>query len=86
MQEKGGVKREVLILGGAGRVGQKRLKKIIEKKSIKGKSVKKIKLFEIVDAVYPQNTGIEIETLTGEITKPETSIKLVASKPKIIFH
>ncbi len=55
---------EVLILGGAGMVGQKLLKKIIEKKNINGKSVSKIKLFDIVDAAYPENTGIEIETLT----------------------
>ena len=54
---------EVLILGGAGMVGQKLLNKIIEKKSINGKSVSKIKLFDIVDATYPENTGIEIETI-----------------------
>ena len=77
---------EVLILGGAGMVGQKLLKKIIEKKYINGKSVSKIKLFDIVEAVYPENTGIEIETITGDISKPETSINLVESKPDIIFH
>ncbi len=49
---------EVLILGGAGMVGQKLLNKIIEKKSINGKSVSKIKLFDIVDVTYPENTGI----------------------------
>ena len=76
---------EVLILGGAGMVGQKLLNKIIEKKSINGKSVSKIKLFDIVDASYPENSGIEIETLTGDISKPETSINLVASKPEIIL-
>ena len=55
---------EVLILGGAGMVGQKLLKKIIEKKQINGKPVSKIKLFDIVEASYPENTEIEIETFT----------------------
>ena len=77
---------EVLILGGAGMVGQKLLKKILEKKQINGKSVSKIKLFDIVKAQYPENTEIEIETFTGDISKPETSKNLVASKPEIIFH
>ena len=56
---------EVLILGGAGMVGQKLLKKIIEKRNINGKAVSKIKLFDIVDADYPENTGIEIEIQTN---------------------
>ena len=77
---------EILILGGAGMVGQKLLKKIIEIKSLNGKPISKIKLFDIVDAKYPEDCGIEIETLTGDISKPETSKDLISSKPEIIFH
>ena len=75
---------EVLILGGAGMVGQKLLKKIIEKKTINGKSVNKIKLL-IVEATYPENTGIEIETLTGDISKPETSTEFGSIKTRNYF-
>ena len=67
---------EVFILGGAGMVGQKLLKKILEKKQINGKSVSKIKLFDIVKAQYPENTEIEIETFTGDISKPSIQAKI----------
>ncbi len=77
---------EVLILGAAGMVGQKLLHKLIEKKSVKGKKIKKFKLFDIMEAPFPNDTNFEVEIITGDISKKEISKSLVSSKPDIIFH
>ncbi len=77
---------EILILGAAGMVGQKLLNRIISKKKLNGKMVKKIKLFDIIEAPFPKNTDIQIETTVGDISKDKTSKDLIDSKPEIIFH
>ena len=77
---------KILILGGAGMVGQKLLNKILDKQELRDKKDSEITLFDIIKAPYPGNTSIPIITKSGDISDPSVSADIVSSKPDVIFH
>jgi len=77
---------KILIMGGAGMVGQKLLNKILDKQELRNKKVSEITLFDIIKAPYPENTTIPIITKSGDISDPSVSADIVSSKPDVIFH
>ena len=68
---------KILIMGGAGMIGQKLLNLILQKEDIKSKKVSEITLFDIIDAPYPENSKIPIITKTGDISDPKISSNLI---------
>ena len=77
---------KILIMGGAGMIGQKLLNLILNKGELRGQKINEITLFDIIDAPYPKNTSTSIITKTGDISDPKISNDLVSSEPDIIFH
>ena len=77
---------KVLIMGGAGMIGQKLLNLILKNKKLKNEEITEITLFDIIESPYPLNSSIPIITKSGDISDPKTSIDLISSKPDIIFH
>ena len=77
---------KILIMGGAGMVGQKLLKQILKKQDLRSQKITEIILFDIIKAPYPDNTTIPIITKSGDISDPSVSADIVSSKPDVIFH
>lgn len=77
---------KILIMGGAGMIGQKLLNLILNKGELRSQKISEITLFDIVDAPHPTNTSISIITKTGDISDPSVSNDLVSSEPDVIFH
>ena len=77
---------KILIMGGAGMVGQKLLNLILKKQELRNKKVSEITLFDIIKAPYPQNSSIPIITKSGDISDPTVSNDIISSKPDVIFH
>ena len=77
---------KILIMGGAGMIGQKLLNLILKKEEINNEKISEITLFDIIDAPYPQNSMISIKSTSGDISDEKVSKNLISSKPDIIFH
>ena len=77
---------KVLIMGGAGMIGQKLLNLILSKKKIQNQDVSEITLFDIIESPYPLGTSIPISVKSGDISNPQTSTDLVSTRPDVIFH
>ena len=77
---------KILIMGGAGMIGQKLLNLILKKEEISNEKISEITLFDIIDAPYPQDTNILINSTSGDISDEKVSKNLVSSRPDIIFH
>lgn len=77
---------KILIMGGAGMVGQKLLNLILKKQELRNKKVSEITLFDIIKAPYPENSSIPIITKSGDISDPTVSNDIISSKPDVIFH
>ena len=77
---------KVLIMGGAGMIGQKLLNLILRNPKLRNKQITEITLFDIIDSPYPSDTAIPIIVKSGDISNQKTSVDLVSSKPDIIFH
>ena len=77
---------KILIMGGAGMIGQKLLNLILKKEEINNQKISEITLFDIIDAPYPQDTNILINSTSGDISDEKVSKNLISSRPDIIFH
>ena len=77
---------KILIMGGAGMIGQKLLNLILKKEEINNEKISEITLFDIIDAPYPQDAMISIKSTSGDISDEKVSKSLISSKPDIIFH
>ena len=77
---------KILIMGGAGMIGQKLLNLILKKEEINNEKISEITLFYIIDDPYPQYTNILINSTSGDISDEKVSKNLVSSRPDIIFH
>ena len=74
---------KILILGGAGMIGQK-LAQRIAAGSIDG-DVSELVLYDIVDANKPV-AAFSVQTTSGNIADSEESKRLAAMRPDIVFH
>ena len=77
---------KILIMGGAGMIGQKLLNLILQKEEIKNQKVSEITLFDIIDAPHPENSSIPIITKSGDISNPKVSDDLILSKTDGLFY
>jgi nucleoside-diphosphate-sugar epimerase len=77
---------KILIMGGAGMIGQKLLNLILSNPKLRNKQITEITLFDIIDSPYPSDSKIPIIVKSGDISNQKTSVDLVSSKPDIIFH
>ena len=77
---------KILIMGGAGMIGQKLLHLILSNPKLRNKQITEITLFDIIDSPYPSDSKIPIIVKSGDISNQQTSVDLVSSKPDIIFH
>ena len=77
---------KILIMGGAGMIGQKLLNLLLKKEKINNQKISEITLFDIIKAPYPLDTKIPIQSKSGDISDVNISKSLVSSKPDMIFH
>ena len=77
---------KILIMGGAGMIGQKLLNLLLKKEKLNNQKISEITLFDIIEAPYPNNTNIPIQSKSGDISDINVSKNLILSKPDIIFH
>jgi len=77
---------KLLIMGGAGMIGETLLNLILSNPKLRNKQITEITLFDIIDSPYPSDSKIPIIVKSGDISNQQTSVDLVSSKPDIIFH
>lgn len=75
----------ILIVGGAGMVGQKLLSRLAVDGRIGEREISEITLFDVVPAEYPE-TSFQVNVSTGDIADASTATGLVAAQPDVIFH
>lgn len=74
----------VLIIGGAGMVGQKLAGRLSAQKSWSEK-ISELILFDVVEAKIPQS-DFTIKSIVGNYADRATSVSLADMKPELIFH
>lgn len=74
----------VLIIGGAGMVGQKLANRLAGDASWAGK-INELILYDVVSAQKPETT-FAVKTMTGSLADASQSQTLAALKPDLIFH
>lgn len=76
----------VLVIGAAGMIGQKLVEKLLHQRSLRGQTITKMTLQDVVAPQEPRDRPFEIVTRTGDLSVPGEAAALVADNPGVIFH
>lgn len=76
---------KILIIGGAGMVGQKLAQRLSKDGNLGGKEITGLLLHDVVEAQKPQS-AFPVTTAVSDLSLPGEAEKLVADKPDVIFH
>lgn len=75
----------VLIIGGAGMVGQKLAQRLGRDGRLGAREITAMTLYDVVEAAKPK-AAFPVTVATGDLPAPGETDRLVAGKPEIIFH
>lgn len=76
----------VLVIGAAGMIGQKLVEKLLHQRSLRGQTITKMTLQDVVAPQEPRDKPFEIVTRTGDLSVPGEAGALVADNPGVVFH
>jgi D-erythronate 2-dehydrogenase len=76
----------ILVIGAAGMVGAKLVKRLCADGRLSGKPISKITRYDVVLAPPPPHSAFAVETYAGDLSAPGEAEKLVAARPDLIFH
>lgn len=76
----------VLVIGAAGMIGRKLTEKLLHQRSLRGQTITKLTLQDIVAPQEPRDAPFEIVTRAGDLSVPGEAAALVADNPDVIFH
>jgi len=77
---------KILIIGAAGMIGQKLIIKLLSIKSLNGKKIKELILFDVIKSPKIEDSHIKIKIKSGDLSNLMVSKKLIKDKPDLIFH
>ena len=77
---------KILIIGAAGMIGQKLIVKLLSLKSLNGKKIKELILFDVIKSPKIEDSHIKIKIKSGDLSNLLVTKKLIKDKPDLIFH
>jgi nucleoside-diphosphate-sugar epimerase len=77
---------KVLIIGGAGMIGQKLLQRLAGDGQIGGKPISSLLLHDVVEATRPRECPFPTAVRVGDLSQPGEAASLLADRPDVIFH
>src|SRR5262249_34367313 len=76
----------ILVTGGAGMVGSKLVRRVARDGSLGDRPIEHLGLVEVAEPEQRLTAGFEVETVVGDLTRPEVARRLVRDRPETIFH
>ncbi|MGQ0484827.1 MAG: D-erythronate dehydrogenase [Hyphomicrobiales bacterium] len=76
----------ILVIGAAGMVGAKLVRRLCADGSLAARPLSKITRYDVVLAPPPPASSFAIDTYAGDLSAPGEAEKLVAARPDLIFH
>ncbi len=76
----------ILVIGAAGMVGAKLVKRLCADGSLSGEAISKITRYDVVLAPPPPASTFPVETYAGDLSAPGEAEKRIAARPDLIFH
>lgn len=77
---------KVLIIGGAGMIGQKLAQRLARDGNLGGKPITGMVLYDVVEAQRCRDCPFPMTVKVGDLSRPGEAAELVADRPDVIFH
>lgn len=76
----------ILTIGAGGMIGRKLTDRLVKNGALRGKTIEKFTLADIVAPAAPAGFTGKVEALAADLSQPGVAEKLVAARPDVIFH
>ena len=77
---------KILIIGGAGMIGQKLLAQLLKDQHLGNRAIEEITLYDVVAGAVPDGINIPVQVKTGDLSDATQGPAMVAGRPDVIFH
>lgn len=77
---------KVLIIGGAGMIGQKLVQRLARDGSLGGRPIASMTLYDVVEPRRCRDCPFPMSVKVGDLSQPGEAAELVADRPDVIFH
>ncbi len=77
---------QILVIGAAGMVGAKLVKRLIADAGLAGKAIDRLTLIDWVEPALPTGVPFRVDTRDTDLAEPGVAEDLVRSRPDVIFH
>jgi len=76
----------IMIIGGAGMIGRKLTKRLLDEGTFRGVAIAKITLVDVVPMTPPTHLRIDVSYSVGDLSQEEQAAHLVAARADVVFH
>ncbi len=76
----------VLIIGAAGMLGQKLLKRLLSTGELNSRAITQVTLFDVIPAPTIESSVLNVDIRVGDLATVGAAEQLIALRPDIIFH
>jgi nucleoside-diphosphate-sugar epimerase len=76
----------VLIIGGAGMIGQKLVERLAADGEIGGREIDALTLHDVVPALIPEGAKFPVDVQEGDLAVAGEASRLIEQRPDVVFH
>jgi len=76
----------IMIIGAAGMIGRKLTQKLLNEGALRGESITKITLVDVVPMATPTHASIEMLPIVSDLSRAGQAAHLIQARPDVIFH
>jgi len=76
----------IMIIGGAGMIGRKLTKKLLDEGTLRGEAITKITLVDVVMITPPTHPDMEVSQIVSDLSQEGQAAHLIQTRPDVIFH
>lgn len=76
----------IAITGAAGFLGQRLIRRLLERGELRGEPIRRLTLIDQVEAATPEVAGVEVDAQARDITAPGAFDAMLDARPDVIYH
>src|SRR6185503_13333869 len=77
---------KVLVTGSGGMIGRKLVERLVQDKTLGGKTIESLTLVDVVDSPIPQGAPKNTKPITADFSEKGVAATLIQDRPDVVFH
>src|SRR3569833_308874 len=77
---------KILVTGSGGMIGRKLVERLVQDKTLAGKTIESLTLVDVVDSPIPSGAPKNTKPITADFSEKGVASTLILDRPDVIFH